>query len=308
MKRRRLPALVTMATLFVAGSARADLEPLIRIGDKDGFGYGSAPGFRAANRGPANLDGLGILGNGDYLPDVNRDGHVQYGSHDDFDLRSSGEIAQKSVFAGSNVTNFGGTTGSQWTDISLSRSYDASSSVGQVLTGGNPVDGLRFGAGGPFPDGASRIPNEPSFLFQFDVAKTALNANAGIYFNLIFGDYDVTPAAIRLTLADHSTKLINLRTQGANRDGLIQAAQADLAFDDVFRDGGSLWNGMLRVDFIAPNEPYTAFDYVELSTFPILSVPEPSSVVTLGIGLGVGVLGAAVRRRSARPWFRFRSE
>src|SRR4051794_4519309 len=77
-------------TLFVAlivtGTSDARAGLLQRIGDIDGFGYGAAPGFRAANGGPANANGSPVLDNGDFLPDVNRSGDTSTGSGDDFDL------------------------------------------------------------------------------------------------------------------------------------------------------------------------------------------------------------------------------
>jgi len=51
-----------------------------------------------------------------------------------------------------------------------------------------------------------------------------------------------------------------------NVDGLIQARTSQLPFNDVFtRDGDGNWHGFLTVIFDAPIDPFTAFDYVELS-------------------------------------------
>jgi len=43
-----------------------------------------------------------------------------------------------------------------------------------------------------------------------------------------------------------------------------------LEFNEVFtkNDAGG-WDGFVRVVFVAPNDPYTAFDYVELSLFDV---------------------------------------
>lgn len=287
------PALL-IAFSLCASVARAQF--LIRIGDADGFGYQSAPGFFAANGGFANRDSIGILASRDRLPDINRDGAVATGRGDDFDLRTASEIANTSLSVGNGVTNIG-TVGSKFTDISLSTSYDTSSSARTVLIGGNPNTGLIRGAGGPFPTPpASTLPNQPGFVFQFSVDKNALSSSSLIFFNLVFGDYDVVPADIQLTKANNSTRILNLVQQdSAVADGLIQAATATLNFGDVFTDGGSVWTGSLKVDFIAPNEPYTAFDYVELSTIPLVGVPEPG-VVTLFLA-GLTGAGWMFRRR-----------
>lgn len=282
--------------VLLAGSARADF--LVRIGDIDGFGFNLAPGFRAANGGAANRDGVGVLGEGDFLPDINRNGNLQRGGGDDFDLRSGAEITNTAYSVGEGVTTAVGTTGSKFTDISLSTSYDASSAANRVLIGGNPIDGLDFGKGGAFPSPpSSSLPNQPGFVFRFEVNKAALDPSSSIFFNLVFGDFDVVPARIRITSADQTTQNIGLERQNnAVADGLIQEATATLTFGSVFTDGGSVWRGALNVDFLAPNEPFTAFDYVELSTKPLVqSVPEPSGLVLLGVGIAVAI-GYARRR------------
>ncbi|WP_165250892.1 hypothetical protein [Paludisphaera soli] len=283
-----------------APSRGEDVQPLVRIGDVDGFGYGEARGFRAAKGGGyANRDRAGLLTDGDVLPDIDQDGWLRTGSKDNFDFRSAAEIAGNSIFTGAGVVNAVGTTGSQFTDVSLSTSYDASRAAGEVLVGGDAETGLIFGPGGPFPTPPSTTtPNQPGFVFRFEVDKTALAVRQEIYFNLLFGDYDVTPASIRIVKADGSAEILGLRQQNNTRnDGLIQAATAVLAFSDVFADGGDSWIGSLIVDFRAPNEPYTAFDFVELSTAALVRpVPEPSALAASAIGLLTIAAGAGLRR------------
>lgn len=293
--------LLALAALAAGASAlRAGL--IVRIGDKDGFGYKNAPGFRAANGGPANANGGDILNDLDFLPDVNRNGNVATGAGDDFDLRSALERAGTVIEAGSGVSNTAGTLGSAFTDISLSTSYDTSRQANRVLIGGNPNTGLTFGAGGAFPSPPSTtLPNQPGFVFAFDAAKSEFPTPTPIFFNLLFGDYDVVPASIVITRANGTTRTLGLTQQdnAAGQNGLIQAATATLDFSDVFTDGGAVWRGALRVDFVAPNEPYTAFDYVELSTVALVAIPEPATLTLAGIGLAT--LGLArVRQRRGR--------
>lgn len=256
----------------------------IRVGDKDGFGYNPA-GLKRATPAPHNVaadtDGDGLLEQGEYLPDRNLNGQVATGAGDDFDNRSGAEIAN-SVVQGSGFTALAGTAGSKWTDISLSTSF----------TGPN------------FPDPAGpAAPNQPVFSFRFDVAKPDIVTGSTLFFNLIFGDYDVVPASVSVTKNNGSggagaSSTIALTTQPGGADGLIQAAFLNLSFFDVFSDGGLVWNGYLDVKFNAPNEPYTAFDFAELSLDQIPFDPNvPDSGGTLVLVAAAGAMLASIRRR-----------
>jgi hypothetical protein len=295
---KRFALALGLGLFALASPGRAG--PLVVIGDVDGFGYGTAPGFFAANGGAANIGAPGVLTVGDYLPDINRDGAVATGRGDDFDLRGALELADAAVTAGLGVTITTGTTGSKFTDISLSTSYGTSQAANRVLEGGNPGSGLVFGPGGAFPDGSpGTLPNQPGFKFRFEVDKLsgAVVSGQQVFFNLIFGDYDVTPASIRITRNDGSIRTLPLMVQGAGADGLIQAATAVLDFGEVFSDGGAVWVGKLDVDFVAPNEPYTAFDFVELNTVALV-VPVPPTIVLAGLGaLSTAVAGLRRRRQ-----------
>ena len=298
---------VTAGTILIAlgtsSSAQAQFTE-IRIGDVDGFGYGTAVGWLGAAGTPANRTG-GLLSGGDLLPDITGDGILATGVEvpcnrpqtrqgDDFDFRSSAEI-QGNFITGNGFTNVG-STGSQFTDISISASYDCSSGRGDVLV--NPTFNAQvFGTGNPIPLPPSFFsPNQPGFQFQFDVNKGDILKDRTLFFNVLFGDYDVTPATLNVTINNGSggagsTINLPLTVQPPNQDGLIQAAFTTLGFSEVFSDGGAVWNGFLGVDFNAPNEPYTTFDFVEVSLNPITpqSTPEPSSALGL---LVLSTLGA----------------
>jgi len=271
----------------------------ISIGDVDGFGFTSdVSGLVAANGALADVNGNGVLEQTEFLPDLNGDGYVivtheppgnnGFVGYDDFDNRSDAEAAGN-VVSGTGFTNTG-SSGSDFTDISLSQSFDALASSGDVyVSPGN--DGVHSFPAPP----ASSLPNQPGFEFRFDVAKIDIDSSQDIFFNVIFGDYDVAPADIVITTNNGFNSAgdiftLPLVTQPSGQDGLIQSAFLTLDFFDVFSDGGSVWNGFLDVDFAAYSEPYTAFDFVELSTSPIspepeVQVPEPSSLVLLALGL-----------------------
>lgn len=290
----RVFAGAALIALGISSSVQAQFSE-IRIGDVDGFGYGTASGWLGTDKLAANRTG-GLLGQTDLLPDINEDGLLAAGAGDDFDLRTAAEIGGN-FLTGSGFTDTG-STGSQFTDISLSTTYGNSSASANVLIGSNfaaPV----FGAGGLFPKPpSSSLSNQPGFEFRFDVNKSDIIEDRTLFFNVLFGDYDVVPATLNVTINNGSGSpgnIINLPlvVQPADEDGLIQGAFSTLNFSQVFSDGGSVWNGFLNVDFNAPNEPYTAFDFVEVSLNPILpeSTPEPSTILGLltigGIALGV---------------------
>jgi len=156
-----------LAVLLVCAPAMGVSFTEIRIGDFDGFGLGVGAGLTAANGGPVNLDGVGNLAATDFAPDWNTDGSTATNRGDDFDYRSAAEIAQN--FLTGTVGGYVdvGTTGSHFTDIALSTSYDNSQAAGSVYI---PPGLFTQGPGGPFPKPPSATrPNQPGFVFDFTV-------------------------------------------------------------------------------------------------------------------------------------------
>jgi hypothetical protein len=270
-----------MMAALMSGTADDGRGRIARIGDVDGFGFGDGAGFKAANKKAANVRGKEVLGGGDFLPDINQDGTVQIGNGDDFDLRSGDEIQDSNNEFGDGVTNTKGTVGSKFTDISLSKSYQKSSKARRVQVRDEATDRFIFGEGGPFPFPANtQGMTQPGFVFQFEILKEDLPGQTPIFFNMVFGDYDVSPAKIQITRKDGTIKIVNVNINARAEDGLIQAATATLKFTDVFQDGGKTWKGFLKVDFQAPQEPFTAFDYVELSTTALAPKSRQTDVET----------------------------
>ncbi len=264
--------------LLSASLAQAAPFTNIRIGDNDGFGFDADANFASlvGDGGSADRNGDGHLGAGDVLPSLNRNQVVATNNGDDFDNRLN------EGYSGSGYTDKG-TSGVEFTDIALSTSYDNSSAAGKVYN----ANTSSYGSGGAFPAAPSaQRPNQPGFVFDFFVNEADILEGTDIFFNLIFGDYDVTPAELDFVfLSGTQTQSLTAQNNGPD-DGLIQAAYAELDFYDVFTWNAQMngWSGYVGVNFDAPNEPYTAFDYVELSVDRI-EVPSPAVLPLLFIGI-----------------------
>ena len=258
--------------LFFLIASGASAEPFknIRIGDQDGFGFTKTKGllrptlrnnfgFDFEGRGRrspqskwADTNGDGILRQGEFLPDLDGDGRVAWFTGDDFDNRAPEEMVDRNNFCRGCLKIHQATRGSIWTDLALSAG----------AAGYNWPD-----ANGPTP------PNNATFIFDFTVKGADIAAGALIFFNLVYGDYDIVPAIVGVEFAKAKPRILQIENIGPD-DGLIQARSAVLNFKEVFtNDGKGNWHGYVRVVFDAPLEPYTAFDFVELSLFQIAEGP-----------------------------------
>ena len=262
----KLSAIIaTTATLLIAGPAMAAPFDLIRIGDVDGFGWASStggPGTVGLVRSgggsiAADTNGNGILEQTEFLP--NTAGTTAVNTSDTWNNQNNGEGTNTAPIQGNGFVNTG-STGSNFTDRTL-------------------------------------LGIEPTFVFDFFVATGDINpATSQLFFNLVFGDYDVSPANIDLIFASSPSQNVALTLQPGNQDGLVQTATTTVSFSDVFTATAGGYNGFLQVDFNSPNEPYTAFDFVELSLQEISFVPVPEPAPVALFGLAIGGL-AFVRRR-----------
>ncbi|MEA5532391.1 hypothetical protein [Crocosphaera sp. XPORK-15E] len=239
----------------------------IRIGDFDGFGFKDGTGLKSTSGSAINLDGNGILSTKDYLPDFNGDNKISNrDAGDPFDNRSDAEVAG-TLLTGDGFEDMG-SKGSDYTDLSLGKAfgYKTSSTYGHSFPDGDP----------------NTLPNTPSFQFRFKVAKDKLPQGTPLFFNVIFGDYDVEPVVVILKNSQGKTvrQELTASAKGEN-DGIIQSAFGTLDFSQVFADGDTsgetgYWVGSLDVDFDAPTEPYLSFDFAEIGTqqIPLTSCPQ----------------------------------
>ncbi|MDJ0796186.1 MAG: PEP-CTERM sorting domain-containing protein [Calothrix sp. MO_167.B12] len=162
-----------------------------------------------------------------------------------------------------------------------------------------------------------KIP-QATFTFDFSIGKNDIVKQDKMYLNMLFADYDVKTKVrddngqeildengkpiredveFEFTMADGVTKFRRTLKTQKNRqgqDGLIQAAFIELDFDQIFEEDGDNYNGKLTAKMLAPDEPYLAFDFAELSTkqisLDIEDVPEPTTMIGL---LAFGAFGAS---------------
>lgn len=249
-----IPAIMLAVFLAAAAVATSDAaaKPFqwIRIGDIDGFGFSPTRGLvrpvLGVGPGPADTNDNGRLEPDEFLPDLNADGGVWYRGDDNFDNRSDAERANRGHACQGCRAIGGATSGSRWTDLALSTTATASD----------------------WPDlNGPAMPNSAAFIFDFVVARGDITPGVAIFFNLVFGDYDIDPAVILVRFANAAPRVLRIPNQQIRGlDGLIQVRTANLTFDEVFsaNDEGD-WHGRVIVVFDAPADPFTAFDYVELS-------------------------------------------
>lgn len=100
---KKIVYLISLVALVLMMVSHANAVTMT-IGDVDGFGFINPNSlYESAQNTAPDTDGDGIIEPGEYLPDLNNDGHTN--THDVFDNRSDAE---------KNSTN-----GAQWTDKSL---------------------------------------------------------------------------------------------------------------------------------------------------------------------------------------------
>ncbi len=244
-----LGAFLTTAQL-VPSNAAAEPFQWIRIGDIDGFGFTPTRGLvrpvQGIGPGPADTNDNGRLEPEEFLPDLNADGGVWFRGDDNFDNRSAAESNDTGHECRGCLAVGAATGGSRWTDLALSPTATADN----------------------WPDiNGPAMPNSAAFVFDFTVARGDITPGGKIFFNLVFGDYDIDPAVVRVRFTNAPPRILRIPNQQIRGlDGLIQVRTASLDFNEIFTaDSDGNWHGRAIVIFDAPADPFTAFDYVELS-------------------------------------------
>jgi hypothetical protein len=219
---------LTVFTVFLPLSVEAEPFQSIRIGDADGFGFARtstlARPVLGVGPGPADTNANGILEPEEFLPDLNRDGGVWYAGEDNFDNRSDAEKLGNGHECRGCLAIGRATQGSKWTDLSLSPTAPPNN----------------------WPDlNGPATPNSAAFVFDFTVGKEDIAQGAQIFFNIVFGDYDIDPAVVFVRFREKPARVLRISNQQLrNVDGLIQARTARLRFNEVFTaDAEGNWHG-----------------------------------------------------------------
>ncbi|MGL1903125.1 MAG: hypothetical protein OCC49_13375 [Fibrobacterales bacterium] len=241
--------------LFAQGAFAQDDIPFtfIRVGDMDGFGFKEGHTNQSAAGSQLNVDGIGMLYGGDFLPDLNYGGTVQAAQGDDFDNRDGEEHGNSKVSSRGAIIK-GGTKGSSWTDHTMA-----------------------WGT-------------KPEFVFDFSVKEGLIDTKAELYFNMIFGDYDNHGATIDIfnnngLITTLTPTLQNKVKAGEENDGLIQTTYYTIKFKDVFHStNNGHHEGYFRAVFNNVSDPLLAFDFAELGADPIrpdiILAPGPAEMET----------------------------
>lgn len=151
-------------------------------------------------------------------------------------------------------------TYAKWTDVALSTSF----------------------AGRP------GLADSAEFVFTFTVPSVGDPDYGQPHFvNFVYGDYDVDP--MYATVEGATVTLLG-NSDGGGLDGYIWRAYAPVAWSDML-------DGQVRIDIIAPEEPYVTFDYALLDLKPIDPVVPAPGAILLG-GIGASLVGWLRRRRA----------
>jgi hypothetical protein len=250
--------MTTVALMCAATTPCPGQALFVRVGDRDGFGLGDGAGLLNFQGDPVNVDGTGILGPDDFLPDWNQDGLVQDFRGDDFEQRGPGEVAGTDVETNGFVSV--ASTGAQFTDLSLSRSYDQT-----------------FGTPNSFPDPPSASRNDCLFVFDFTIPAAEVDPCSDVFFNIVFGDIGLVSGDLVLTFADMSTVTQTIEPINPNvEDGLVRAAFLLLDFADVLQLDGASYSGFVEARLVTrpgttDGDPYYAVDYAEIGTAAVVA-------------------------------------
>ena len=182
-------AAITLATIpTLAGPAMAaEGFRLIRIGNIDQFGFRETQGFARAARGigPGPADSDVLLGEDEFLPDLNGDGGVACMSGDNFDNFGFEEATNRSRICVGCLSIGSRSAGAVWADLS-------------------PSTSSRY-ANWPDADGP-QPPNNPRFIFDFTGSHDTIPQGVQILFNLVFSDYDINPTVVGVRFAKGRTR------------------------------------------------------------------------------------------------------